>query len=347
MKKVILLIEDNQDVRENTAEILALAGYDVETAINGKEGVAKALQRKPDLIVCDIMMPELDGYGVLFMLSKNPATSGIPFIFLTAKAEKTDFRKGMSLGADDYLTKPFDEMELLNTIELRLKKSDALKVAASGEHALDKLAEQSGGLDELEKLRLGRTVRRLKKKEPLYHEGDHCAYLYYVNSGRVKTFKTNHEGKEYVTDIHGAGEYLSYVSILKDSEHTESAVALENAEVTLINRQAFLDLIHKNRDVAARFINVLSKQVAEVEKGLLELAYNSVRKRVADALLTLDEKFNHDFIQISREDLAALVGTSRETGIRMLSEFKDEDAIELGNNRIKVLKPELLRRSYY
>src|SRR6185436_13315255 len=101
MKK-ILLIEDNQDVRENTSEILQLANYIVFTAENGKVGVELAHQEKPDLIICDIMMPELDGYGVLHILNKTPDTATIPFIFLSAKSEKSDFRKGMNLGADDY-----------------------------------------------------------------------------------------------------------------------------------------------------------------------------------------------------------------------------------------------------
>ena len=91
MKK-ILLIEDNPDVRENTEEILLLAGYDVKSAPNGKVGVEIAQQEIPDLIVCDIMMPELDGYGVLHILSKKEETSKVPFIFLTAKAEKSDIR---------------------------------------------------------------------------------------------------------------------------------------------------------------------------------------------------------------------------------------------------------------
>src|SRR6186997_184975 len=121
--KRILLIEDNQEVRENTAEILELAGYNVLVAPNGKIGVEIAQKENPDLIICDIMMPELDGYGVLHILNKKSETAGIPFIFLTAKTEKTDIRKGMNLGADDYLTKPFDDTDLLNAIEARLQKS--------------------------------------------------------------------------------------------------------------------------------------------------------------------------------------------------------------------------------
>ena len=128
MKK-ILVIEDNPDVRENLAEILELSGYKVSTAQDGKVGVSIANKEDLDLILCDVMMPELDGYGVLRILNRNPKTSGIPFIFLTAKSEKTDFRKGMGLGADDYITKPFDDVDLLDAIEMRLKKSDKIKSA--------------------------------------------------------------------------------------------------------------------------------------------------------------------------------------------------------------------------
>src|SRR5688572_27603161 len=109
MKQHILLIEDNNEIRENTAEILELASYKVTTAENGKAGVEKALKDKPDLIICDIMMPVLDGYGVLHLVNKNPGLASVPFIFLTAKSERADYRKGMEMGADDYISKPFTD----------------------------------------------------------------------------------------------------------------------------------------------------------------------------------------------------------------------------------------------
>src|SRR5678815_2711377 len=126
MEKTILVIDDNTDIRENTSEILELAGYKTFTAENGKQGVEIAVKEKPAVIVCDIMMPELDGYGVLHLLRKNQETQNIPFIFLTAKTERSDFRKGMEMGADDYITKPFDDIELLNAVEIRLKKVEIL-----------------------------------------------------------------------------------------------------------------------------------------------------------------------------------------------------------------------------
>lgn len=120
--KTILLIEDNDDIRNNTAEILELSNYNVIAAENGKTGVEKAIEHTPDLIICDIMMPVLDGYGVLHALHRNETTKNIPFIFLTAKTERSDLRKGMELGADDYITKPFTGTELLNAVDGRLKK---------------------------------------------------------------------------------------------------------------------------------------------------------------------------------------------------------------------------------
>ena len=127
MQKTILLIEDNKDLRENTAEILELSNFKVLQANNGKTGVELATREKPDLIICDVMMPILDGYGVIHLLTKNPETATIPFIFLTAKSDRIDFRKGMQMGADDYITKPFDDVELLSAVESRIRKRELLQ----------------------------------------------------------------------------------------------------------------------------------------------------------------------------------------------------------------------------
>lgn len=116
----ILLIEDEDPLRENVAELLSLNGYQVVTARDGRQGIALATLEKPDLIICDIMMPCQDGYQVLNAIRKNEPLASTPFIFLTAKAQSTDQRAGMNLGADDYLTKPFTFADLLSAIDSRL-----------------------------------------------------------------------------------------------------------------------------------------------------------------------------------------------------------------------------------
>ena len=122
LKKTILLIEDDNALRENTAEIMELSGYIVLTAANGKSGIAKAKEHLPDIVICDIMMPEMDGYSVLDHLLKNEATSRIPFIFLSAKTDIRDIHVGINLGADGYITKPYKEKDLLSTIKKHLAK---------------------------------------------------------------------------------------------------------------------------------------------------------------------------------------------------------------------------------
>lgn len=123
----ILIIEDDNTVRENISEFLEINGYSTNTATNGLEGLMQAIQTKPDLIVCDIMMPEMDGIEVLNGVREHVSISNTPFIFLTAKVEKKNFRDAMSIGADDYLTKPFDLKELLDAVKIRLKKQTAIR----------------------------------------------------------------------------------------------------------------------------------------------------------------------------------------------------------------------------
>src|ERR1700735_5049719 len=187
MNKKVLIIEDNNDIRENVVEILELAGYQVFAANNGKTGVDLAIKHLPDIILCDIMMPELDGYGVLYMLNKNPETAATPFVFLTAKAERVDLRKGMEMGADDYLTKPFDDMDLLNAIESRLKKKELQQNFYS--KSLDRLSNLIGknnGFAELKKIIQERKARHVKKNQVIYYDGDKGTGLYLVISGKVK-----------------------------------------------------------------------------------------------------------------------------------------------------------------
>ena len=338
--KHLLLIEDNIEIRENTAEILELAGYKVRTAENGKIGVELALQQKPDLIICDIMMPVLDGYGVLHLLNKNPELTGIPFIFLTAKAERNDFRKGMEMGADDYITKPFNDIELLNAVESRLKKSELLSKNFNADaDGMQQMLNEFKGKDALKELAADRNINHYKKKQSIYTEGNHPNRLYYVQKGKVKTCKTNDAGKELTVGLFNEGDFFGYNALLEKTVYKETAEAIEDSDIAIIPKEDFENLLHSSREVTHKFIKLLAKNVTEKENQLLGLAYNSLRKRVADALLTLQAKYKKESqvkfsIHISREDLANIAGTATESLIRTLSDFKSENLIEIKDGNI-------------
>ena len=345
MKK-ILIIEDNPEIRENTSEILSLAGYEVIAAENGRVGVDLATKHKPDLIVCDIMMPELDGYGVLHILSKNDTTSAIPFIFVTAKTEKSDIRKGMELGADDYLTKPFDDTELLKAIETRLHKHEIrFKEYKATSAGLDAFITDAQKIVSLKDIGKDRKVKQIKRKGAIFYEGDAAQSVFLVQSGEIKTFKSHPDGKELITNLYKKNDFFGFEPILENSDYTESAVALQDSELIVIPKHDFLTLIYSHSDVSAVFISLLCKKVVEKEKQLANLAYSSVRQRTAEALLKTSQLMDQkDKISISRDDLAKIVGTASESVIRVLSEFKDEGLIEIDAGKIKILQAPKLEK---
>lgn len=339
MKSTILIIEDNEDIREGTAEILSLAGYNTITAGNGKIGIEKAQKEKPDLIICDIMMPELDGYGVLYLLNKNIETAAIPLIFLTAKVERNDMRKGMEMGADDYLTKPFDDIELLNAVESRLsKKKKQEEFYTNGLKNLNNFASSAESSKELDNLISEKKIRNIKKGQTIYYDGDTSQGIFLVLSGSVKTIKLNEEGREFLTGIYNSDEYFGVHDAIISQTHTESSHAMEDSAICILPKEQLNDLLTKNAGIAMRFIRLLSKSVYQKEEQLIQLAYNSVRKRMAVTLLRINEIHqNRNVFKISRDDLAAMAGMATETVSRTLSDFKDEKLIEKKGSEINII----------
>jgi CRP-like cAMP-binding protein/CheY-like chemotaxis protein len=341
MNKKVLIIEDNNDIRENVVEILELAGYQVFDANNGKTGVELAVKNRPDIILCDIMMPELDGYGVLYMLNKNPETAATPFIFLTAKAERVDLRKGMEMGADDYLTKPFDDMDLLNAIESRLKKKELQENYYS--KSLDRLSHLIGknnGLAELKKIVQERKGRQIKKNQVIYYDGDKGTGLYLIISGKVKTIRLAEDGRELMTGIYTNDDYLGINAMLSNEPFTDTATALEDTLVCLIPKDKLEELLLLYPEVAREFIKLLANNIREKEDQLMQLAYHSVRKRMAEAMVRLARSQGDETqisFKITREDLAAMAGMATETVSRTLSDFKDEGLIDKKGSTITIL----------
>ncbi len=341
MTDSILVIEDNSDVRENITELLELAGYTVHAAVNGKEGVKMAINLLPDLILCDIMMPKMDGYGVLYMLGKNTKTTHIPFVFLTAKAEKQDFREGMNKGADDYVTKPFTEIELLQAVETRLRRYKQISEGATATEQLNTIIEIEQQYTGIADLIDTKRYESFKKKDTIFREGNNSHFVYLIETGKVKTVKSSEFGKELTLELYGEQDFFGYISIIENQPYTHTAVAIEDTKCLVIPKDKFLSLLTSHKDVSTQVIRMLSKKVGVEEDALLNFAYNSVRKRVAIGLLKLAGKYegaqNGNPFPVPREDLANLVGTSTESVIRVLAEMKEDQLIGIEGRKIRLL----------
>lgn len=352
MKK-ILLIEDDEALREDIAEILQLSNYFVVSASDGKTGIEKAIQEKPDLIICDVVMPGLDGFGVIHVLSRHPDTFAIPFIFLTGKNDHDDLRKGMAMGADDYLIKPVNETDLLSTIEVRLQKSEGIKRnIVPNRNGISEFIQHMKGMDNVDLLSSDRDIHLYKKRHILYSDGIRPSNVYYVISGKVKEYLINEEGKELITNMYTKGDFFGYTAILEDINYTETAQVIEDAELMMIPKSDFIQLIYNDRQIARQFISLLTHNIREKEERLLNLAYNSLRKKVATGIIEVVDKFQEKkegklVVEMSRDDLANVVGSAQESMIRTLKEFKSENLIEIKDGSIIVLNEKRLRHLQY
>ncbi len=345
MAKKILLIEDDTVLRENTAELLELSGYEVRTASNGVKGVQLAKEYQPETIVCDIMMPELDGYGVLEALSKDIRTKAIPFIFLTAKTERQDVRKGMEMGADDYLTKPFEEGELIGAIESRLAKMAILNdnpgtnppavISVKTINDLKNFVDDNGQKCDF------------KQGETIYREGMYTNTVYLVIKGIVKTHNLDRNGKELITGIYRPDDFFGFSSFAPNTSHGEYATAMEDTDLIGISTQILKNLLEQNHDLTLELVQFLSENLTKAKEQLLEMAYGSVRKKTASTILKFAEKLQTDSkgnLHILRSDLASVAGMATETLIRTLSSFRKEGLIDIEDRNIRILNVEELSR---
>lgn len=337
--KSILIIEDNTELRESCSEILELSGYKVIMAKDGREGVNLAIQSSPDLILCDIMMPIMDGYGVFAILANNLATATIPFIFFSSKGEYYDVRRAMEMGADDYLTKPFHPDQLIRAIQTRINKvnKQSSELLPINKQTNSKISMIGGGLERLEDLVKHSKMRTIKKKQTIFYEGDYPQGLYLLAEGFVKTFRLTREGRQLITGLYQPKDYLGLDAVLLDGPFTESAEAIEDTKVYLLPKAMVVEILNQDPELSQHFIKILSNNIHEKEDQLVELAYESVRKRLAQVLLRLTRTLKLKLLTVSREELAALAGIASETVSRVLTDFKEEGLIEKTTGQIKLL----------
>ena len=336
----ILLIEDDSVLRENTAELLELSDYEVVTAANGKIGIEMAAKHIPDIIVCDIMMPEVDGYGVLEAVSLDSKTTHIPFIFLSAKTEHKEIRKGMDLGADDYLTKPFEEEELLSAIKSRLAKADTLSKMFNAQSKKKEIEEEVRNLNELKNLfDDSGEIKNYDSGETIYREGAYSTQVYLILKGVVKSYRTEESGKELITALHQPDEFLGFTSFLDNVPYQETATAMEAVELAAVNKDMLNDILSKNRKVSLELLNVLSQDLSEIKSQLLQMAYSSVKRKTAQSILHYAKVLNknpEDILKVSRNDLASVAGIATESLIRALSDFKKNGFIAVKGRDIQI-----------
>ncbi|WP_292891144.1 response regulator [Nonlabens sp.] len=339
MKKV-LLIEDDTALRENTAELLELLNFQVLTASNGHIGIALAKQNRPDVIICDIMMPKIDGYGVLEALSLDPCTVQIPFIFLSAKTEHKEIRKGMNLGADDYLAKPFEEEELVSAIESRIAKATILNDLMLAANAIPE-EDQLRNLSDLKNFfdDEGEQYTFLKG-EHVYKETGRSFRIYLILKGIIKTYKIDKSGKELITALYKADDFLGFTSLLDNVAYKESAQALEDVIVVGVLKSTLREILNKSMNISMELLQLLTDDVAGIKNQLLQMAYSSVRKKTAQTILQFAKVLNkttEGTICIARNDLASVAGIATESLIRTLSGFKKEGLIEIEGRNIRIL----------
>lgn len=344
--KTVLFIEDDNVVRETTAELLELNNYQVLTASNGIAGVALAKEKMPDIIVCDIMMPQLDGYGVLQELSLDTQTKHIPFIFLSAKTEHSDVRKGMNLGADDYLTKPFEEAELISAIKSRIAKYEILEEQRQQplESPSDfKIKSMEQLKNEVKKFNLV----NFKANEDIYREGQHANRSYLIEKGVVKTTQIDEYGKELITSIYKEGDFFGYSSFKEEHPYQETATTMEESEIYIVPRANLREIVLKNPELSLEMVSFLRNKIVDSKEKMLNMAYGSVRKKTAQTILKFAEKINQTpdlSLRISRSDLASVAGIATESFIRTLSEFKKEGIIAIEGRNIRVLELDKLHQ---
>lgn len=333
----ILIIEDNNEVRDNLEDILSLAGYDVQSSSNGRNGIEDTVSFSPDLILCDVMMPQLDGYGVLDILRQRTDTKDIPFVFITAKGDHDDLRRGMNLGADDYVVKPFYKDELLNVIKIRLdrgssKKSNSQVLPLWGSDDNKKVLERA-----IVNLFKNANTRVLKRGEAIFRERETVRDIYLIKNGFVKYQRSTEFDKTLIVSVYGENALIGQSEFLNSPTYLHDAIALSNTEIQSVPIHTVKSLLATDSAITQMILLYLSHNFNSASELLLNHAYNSVRKRCAITLLKAHRIFGDTKWPMNREELAQWTGTAKETFIRNLSDFKDSKLIEIKNNQIIIL----------
>jgi CRP/FNR family cyclic AMP-dependent transcriptional regulator len=284
MKK-ILLLEGDTTLSKDMSNILRLANYEVEVANNGKFGLETAYQNIPDLIICDLNLPELDGMGLLRILSRHAEFNLVPFLFISKDKSLESIRRIMDMGADDFIINPVDHTELLRTVDIHIMKMEKVKASFHRERTQNETSFDSF-------LKTPHTHKKYKKKQMIFQTGDKPNFLYYIAQGKAKSFIENEEGKEVTVTLYVAGDFIGTSALLAKSPYAANAMALEDLELVLIPKEEFTEIMSNDSALSHDILLRLKNANTLNNERLLKFAYDSARKRVADSLLFVSDKFS-------------------------------------------------------
>jgi CRP/FNR family cyclic AMP-dependent transcriptional regulator len=327
--KKILIIEDDEAFLKNAIEILELSSYEVAGCRDGKTGVRKAGEWNPDMILCDIMIPHLDGFGVLQAIRNSENLRNVLFIFITGRPDQDYYRKGMELGADDFLSKPFSATDLIKAVETRFKR-----------HELTNSTNNLSGIittDDFSKT-LELFLKKfpevpVRKGAPLFESGQIPRFICYMRSGLIRRTKTDYAGKELTSALHTEGDFIGLVEFLNGTVYKESATALMDSYINLIPVAEFFTALQEQPGLCSHILRQLAIHAGIHQELLINLAWQDMRGKVAFALIRLhriSEKMGSpDFtIKQSRQVIASLAGVAKESAIRVIIEFIEAGFME-------------------
>ena len=338
MTATILVIDDVQDVRENVAELLELSGHHVLQAEDGYAGIRMAKQHGPDLIVCDIMMPGIDGYGVAEILARHRSTQHIPLIYLTAKAESIDFKKGLQKGAVDYITKPFEGHELVESVALRLKQISASKPRDASDTGWKNWVEYLYTDAPVDLVGTPYDRLELPSEKVLFAQKEQANHVYFIRSGAIRWEYMDALGRSFCFNLSRGGDFVGWTFDFQEGSHAYTAIAVTPCELVRIPMVQVQELLLSQPGMALTWGEIELEQQAKLMTTTAGLLFGTARQNLARVLLSFAEwDGNHWVLDLPREILAKSTGLAYETVIRLISQFKADGLLVTKGRRISLL----------
>jgi DNA-binding response OmpR family regulator len=333
----ILIIEDDGLFSKSAEEILRLSDYEVLVAADGRNGVKKAIELIPDLILCDIQLPDLDGFGVLKAIRNSDRLRKTLFIFMSGIPQHQDFRRAMDSGADDFLLKPFTGTELLMSVSSRLQRLEQLSESDS-----PLLDDDNLPINFQDRLAVRYPLTHFKKNAQVFHSGQNIHFLIFLVEGILRCSRFDHSGKELTVAIYSPGQFVGLTEWLQGLQFQDDGHALTDLVFISVPVADFKFEILRARGVSTLLTRQLATELRNQNELLLNLAYQDLRGKVAYAFLRLHGVMQNQMdpkqsLPITRVILATIAGIAKESAVRTVLDFIEEGLLEETSEGFRIL----------